>query len=132
MLSLLLADVMLEELIRRDQDRLQGRWRYLAGGREAELTIVGNHFAVRFRSGAQYRGKFTLDPLRRPRGMDLRILEGPERHVGRLARAIYALDGKHLVWCPGRPDAERPTFFPPVNDRDNLCIVFRKYTEAAA
>jgi uncharacterized protein (TIGR03067 family) len=133
MLALWVDDAMLEELVRKDQDKLQGRWTYVSGSRTAELLIAGNLFAVHFRTGVTYRGKFTLDPLRRPKGMDLRILEGPERHVGQVARAIYALDGKHLIWCPGRPGAEeRPPFFPPPGDQEHLCIVFRKVLEAAA
>jgi len=133
MVAMLLEDEVMEDLARREQERLQGRWLFVAGTREADLLIMGNLFTVRFKNGEIYRGKFTLDPTHRPKGMDMRITEGPERHQGKVARAIYALDGKHLIWCPNKPGVEdAPSFFPPPGDYEHLCIVFRRVDAAAA
>jgi uncharacterized protein (TIGR03067 family) len=130
---MLIEDDVLEDLARREQEKLQGRWVYMAGPREAELLIMGNLFTVRFKNGEVYRGKFTLRPMHRPRGMDMRITEGPERHLNKIARAIYALDGKHLIWCANKPGLEQPPpFFPPPGDTEHLCIVFRRVDAKAA
>ena len=116
-----------EEAARRDRRRLQGAWSFLSGGRRADLFVAGDHFTVHFRSGDIYVGTFRLDPTARPRAMDLLIREGPARHRGKLARAIYEFDGDHLLWCPGEPGSPaRPRAFPPGNDPTHLCIVFRR------
>jgi len=133
MVAMLVEDNVLTDLARREQEKLQGRWLFVAGAREADLLIMGNLFTVRFRNGESYRGKFTLDPTHRPKGMDMRITEGPERHHGKIARAIYALDGKHLIWCPNKPGLDDPLpFFPPPGDTEHLCIVFRRIETAVA
>jgi uncharacterized protein (TIGR03067 family) len=116
-----------EEAARRDLERLQGTWVYLSGQREAQLLISGEHFTVRFRNGDIYVGTCALDPMSRPRAMDMRIQEGPEPHRGKTSLAIYEFDGDHLIWCPGSPGAgERLRAFPPGDDREHLCIIFRR------
>jgi len=124
--TILVEDEVRDDLARREQERLQGRWVFVSGIREAELLIMGNLYTVRFKNGDTYRGKFTLDPTHKPRTMDMRINEGP-RHLGKVARAIYALDGKHLIWCPNKPGLEEALpHFPPPGDQEHLCIVFRR------
>jgi uncharacterized protein (TIGR03067 family) len=130
--TMLIEEGVVEELARREQERLQGRWVFMSGIREAELLIMGNLYTVRFKNGDAYRGRFTLDPTHKPKSMDMRIIEGPARHLGKVARAIYALDGKHLIWCPNKPGLEEPLpFFPPPDDQEHLCIVFRRADAAA-
>jgi uncharacterized protein (TIGR03067 family) len=126
------TDNRLDELARRDQDRLQGTWVFFSGTREAHLEVVGAQFTIRFKNGDSYRGTLSLDPSCKPRAMDLLIVEGPDRHRGKRALAIYALDGDRLIWCPSRPgETDRPTFFPPNEDTQRLCIVFqRNYPQA--
>jgi uncharacterized protein (TIGR03067 family) len=115
-----------EEAARRDRERLQGTWRFVAGRREAQLLVSGDHFTMRFRNGDIYVGTFRLDATQRPRAMDLTIQEGPEPFRGKTALAIYELDGEHLIWCPAIPgDAERLRAFPGEED-GHLCIVFRR------
>ncbi len=116
-----------------DHGRLQGTWDFFAGPREAQLIIAGNHFTIRFRSGDVYLGTFTLGTTDRPKTMDMLIAEGPERHKGQQALAIYALDGDRLIWCPAKPGATgRPRHFPAREDREPLCIVFQRQKEHRA
>jgi uncharacterized protein (TIGR03067 family) len=113
-----------------DHGRLQGTWDFLAGTREAQLVVVGNHYTVRFRNGDVYCGTFTLGVTDRPKTMDMHIAEGPERHKGMHSLAIYALDGDRLIWSTGKPgSAQRPRFFPAREDREPLCIVFQRQKE---
>src|SRR5262245_36151888 len=97
--TLLDRDLHCQEAVRRDRERLQGNWRFLAGPREAQLTVQGDQFTMRFRNGDVYRGTCTLNPTHRPRAMDLHIDEGPEPFQGLTALAIYQFDSDHLIWC---------------------------------
>jgi uncharacterized protein (TIGR03067 family) len=119
------------EVIRRDTQRLQGSWRFFSGPREAQLRVEGERFTMRFRNGDVYTGHLTLVPTNRPRAMDLRIDSGPEPHVGKVVLAIYQFDGPYLIWAPGEPGSpHRPRTFPPNDDRESLCIIFRRDEEA--
>jgi uncharacterized protein (TIGR03067 family) len=116
-----------QEVVRRDRERLQGAWSFVSGKREAQLLIAGDHFTMRFKNGDIYVGTFAVDPTHKPRAMDLTIHDGPERYKGKIALAIYEFDGDHLIWCPADPTREdRPRAFPPDEDPDHLCIVFRR------
>lgn len=111
----------------RDNDRLQGDWHFVAGQREAQLHVAGERYTIRFRNGDVYVGTFALDPIHRPRAMDLHIHDGPEQFRGKTALAIYEFDGDHLIWCPAEPGRdERLGSFPPADDSGTLCIIFRR------
>jgi uncharacterized protein (TIGR03067 family) len=115
------------EAARRDRDRLQGSWVFVSGTREAQLQIAGDQFTMRFRTGDVYSGTLLVDPTHKPRAMDLLIAEGPERHRGKTALAIYEFDGDHLIWCPAEPGhCERLRAFPPDGHRGHLCLIFRR------
>jgi len=118
---------MREEAARKDRERLQGVWKFVSGRREAELLITGDRYTMRFRNGDVYVGRFTVDPTLKPRAMDLVIEEGPENFRGKTAMAIYEFDTDHLIWCPAEPGrGERLRAFPPDDDRNHLCIIFRR------
>lgn len=110
-----------------DRIRLQGVWTYVAGPRRAQLLIAGTRYTIRFENGDVYMGTFELDTTAKPRAMDMAILEGPKRHCGKMAHAIYALDGDRLIWYPSEPGNEtRATFFPARDDKRSLCLVFER------
>jgi uncharacterized protein (TIGR03067 family) len=107
--------------------RLQGVWVASSGRRPAELLIAGNLFAVKFRDGTVYMGAFDLDLADSPPAMSMRIDEGPPTHRGKFARCIYELAGEQLRWCASEPGSEeRLTHFPPEEDRQHLCLIFRR------
>jgi uncharacterized protein (TIGR03067 family) len=125
--SLLTSPDLAKEAARRDQERLQGAWAFVSGRRQAQLLIAGGRYTIRFHNGDIYMGSFALDPTHKPRAMDLVIEEGPERFRGKTALAIYEFDGDHLIWCPTEPGrAQRLRAFPPADDLDHLCLVFRR------
>lgn len=110
-----------------DIDHLQGSWTTVAGPRQARLLIAGTRFAFAFVSGDVYIGSYTIDPGSDPKSMDMRIDEGPPSHHGQLALCIYHLDGDTLKWCPARPGrGMRPSEFAPVDDPQQLCLVFTR------
>jgi len=117
--------VFIVELARKDKERLQGRWSFVSGTREAQMEILGDHFTIHFKNGETYIGTFVLHSTRKPKAVDMVITEGPDRYKGKTALAIYALDGQHLIWSPARPGlGERPAFFPLAEDKEHLCVVF--------
>jgi uncharacterized protein (TIGR03067 family) len=116
-----------EEAARKDKERLQGVWNFVSGKRQAELLVSGDHFTMRFRNGDLYVGRFTVDPTNKPRAMDLVIEDGPEPYRGKTSMAIYEFDGDHLIWCPSTPGgSQRMRAFPPDDDPEHLCIIFRR------
>ena len=116
-----------QDAVYADRERLQGVWHFVSGSREAQLDIAGDRFTVRFRNGDTYQGNFTLHPVARPKRMDMEIAEGPDRHRGKKALCIYALDGNRLLWAANRPgETDPPLFFPPPEDRDHVHIVFER------
>jgi uncharacterized protein (TIGR03067 family) len=111
----------------KDKERLQGTWNYVAGIREAQMLIAGDHFTVKFHNGDIYLGTYVLDATTKPKMMDMTISEGPEKHRGKTSLIIYELDGDHLIWCPAEPGTgNRLRTFPPEEDKQHLCIVFRR------
>jgi uncharacterized protein (TIGR03067 family) len=122
-----LIDVVVEQEVPTDLERLQGAWVSVSGRREAEFIVSGYLFAVRFKDGDTYLGTFRLGPEERPRTMDMRIDEGPAHHRGKIARCIYEVEGDTLRWCPGEPGAEeRLKDFPAENAPKYLSMRFRR------
>jgi uncharacterized protein (TIGR03067 family) len=121
---LLEADAWIESA---DKQKLQGTWNTVSGRREAELLVAGGHFTVKFNNGDIYLGTFTLDPTQEPHAIDMVICEGPERHRGKTSLGIYELSIDRFLWSPGDPGTgERPADFPPVTDKEHLCLVFER------
>jgi uncharacterized protein (TIGR03067 family) len=115
---------------RDDLEALQGRWVSVSGRRPAELLVSGVHYTVRFADGDIYMGALELLLEARPRGMDMRIEEGPARHKGRIALCLYELDGATLRWVTNGPThAERPAAFAE-DGPQALCLVFRREARA--
>src|SRR5579875_4017640 len=124
---LLDPDLVREEAIRHDKERLQGTWNFVSGLRPAQMLIAGDHFTVKFPNGDIYLGVYTIDPTTKPKMMDMTIQEGPPKHRGKTSLAIYELDGDYLIWCPAEPGTgNRLAAFPPDDDTRHLCIVFRR------
>jgi uncharacterized protein (TIGR03067 family) len=120
-----------DTLARKDRVALQGAWEFVAGPRPARLLIAGEHYTIHFANGDVYTGTFRLDAGHHPRTIDMNIVDGPERHKGKTALGIYLLEGQRLMFCPGRPgSAERPPFFPPVDDAGCLCLIFQREKRA--
>ena len=120
-------DLARETAARKDKERLQGTWNFLSGIREAQMLIAGDHFTIKFKNGDIYVGTYALDPTTKPKMMDMTISEGPDKHRGKTSLIIYELDGDNLIWCPAEPGTgNRLRAFPPEEDTQHLCIIFRR------
>jgi uncharacterized protein (TIGR03067 family) len=120
-------DTLKDALTRKDLQRLQGAWEFVAGSRRARLSIDDDRFQIEFANGDLYAGFFQLDPTRKLKAIDLSLDEAPERHRGKVVLGVYLLDGHLLVICPGVPGSgQRPDSFPEPGDRERMRLVFRK------
>jgi uncharacterized protein (TIGR03067 family) len=116
-----------EDRVPTDLQDLQGAWVAVVGRRGADFLIAGKRFAVRFWDGAVYMGTFELDPVARPKTMDMRIEEGLEHHKGMTALCIYDLEGDTLRWCAsGLERPERPGGFAAESDGRYLSLLLRR------
>jgi uncharacterized protein (TIGR03067 family) len=113
--------------VRTDLEALQGVWVTVAGRREARLLVAGHRFTFEFADGDLYMGTFDLAPGE----MDMHIEAGPPKHIGCWSRCIYKLEGSLLMWCAGKPGADRrPAAFPDVDDPRYLSLVLRRESRA--
>ena len=124
------------QAIRKDKAGLQGTWKVVSSESNGEkvpaddlkgLAIIFRGNAIFVREGAKEQEKFgmLLDPLRKPKEMDLAFLHAPNK--GRLDRAIYDLDGDALRICiQENKDSPRPTdFTAPANSNRWLVVLKR-------
>lgn len=123
--------------IRKDKAALQGTWRVVSSESNGEkvpaddlkgLAIIfrGNAIFVREGTGKeQEKFGMLLDPLRKPKEMDLAFLHAPNK--GRLDRAIYDLDGDSLRICiQENKDSPRPTDFTASANSNRWLVVLQR------
>jgi uncharacterized protein (TIGR03067 family) len=98
----------LKELIRKDQERLQGTWRIIAAESKGEkvaskdlgelfLIFDGDSIQVEEDKKKQDRYTFRLNPERKPKEIDFSYIKGPKK--GRTDRAIYLFQRERLTFC---------------------------------
>jgi uncharacterized protein (TIGR03067 family) len=105
--------------------RLQGVWAFVGDGSGTPprsedgiliIQIMGDRIvASRFfvegdqlvKKDEEELGRFTLDPARKPKSIDLTMSSGPNK--GKLARGLYQVDGDALALVlPTDPEGARP------------------------
>ena len=70
--------------------------------------MKGKRFAS-FVAGKLVHGDFKIDPLAKPKTIDIIFTEGPGK--GHSQKGIYELDGDTQKICIAMPDQPRPTEF---------------------
>ena len=76
--------------------------------KESKLIIKGKEFTMKEKV-ATYKGTFSIDPSKKPKTIDVKFREGPEK--GNTSLGIYELDGDDLKLCLSVTTKERPTEF---------------------
>jgi uncharacterized protein (TIGR03067 family) len=113
------ADAAREKAIQKERQAMAGTWRFdfleldgekapEAHFKDATVVVKGDHFTLTT-AAATYRGTFTLDPTKRPRTIDFRFTEGPEK--GNVSLGIYELDDDTWRICLGLTGKGRPAAF---------------------
>jgi uncharacterized protein (TIGR03067 family) len=68
-------------------------------------------------NGTDYEGKVKVDDKAKPHAtLDIELTEGPEDTKGKIAKAIYKLDGEKLIVSVSVPGRDRPKDFEPQPD----------------
>jgi uncharacterized protein (TIGR03067 family) len=68
-------------------------------------------------NGMDYEGKVKVDDKAKPHAtLDIELTEGPEDAKGKIAKAVYKLDGDKLIVCVAHPGLDRPKDFEPQPD----------------
>jgi uncharacterized protein (TIGR03067 family) len=107
------------KLIDAEYAKLEGTWRFLslevdgmklpeAAIKDARLIIKGKEFTMKD-PVATYRGTFRIDPAKKPKTIDIKFTEGPEK--GNTSLGIYELNGDELKMCLTITAKDRPTAF---------------------
>jgi uncharacterized protein (TIGR03067 family) len=76
--------------------------------KESKLIIKGKEFTMKEKI-AIYKGTFSIEPSKKPKTIDIKFTEGPEK--GNTSLGIYEIDGDDLKLCLSVTAKERPTEF---------------------
>jgi uncharacterized protein (TIGR03067 family) len=83
---------------------------------EAKWVFKGDKLMASV-NGMDYEGKVKLDDKVKPHAtLDIELTDGPEDAKGKIAKAVYKLDGEKLVVSVSVPGHDRPNDFEPQPD----------------
>jgi uncharacterized protein (TIGR03067 family) len=88
-----------------------------------QVTVQGNGYTTKF-GGRTFKGTFKTDPTKKPKALDVTPADGP--NAGKVALAIYELDGDTLKVCSALPGKDRPTEFASKEGSQHEVIVYRR------
>jgi uncharacterized protein (TIGR03067 family) len=96
---------------------IQGTWVTSENSNlEAKWVFKGDKLLASV-NGMDYEGKVKIDDKAKPhRTLDIELTEGPEDAKGKIAKAVYKLDGEKLIVAVSHPGGERPKDFEPQPD----------------
>lgn len=97
-----------------------GEWSMVSGERDgqpisadfmkqARRVCKNGETTVSFGDQVFLKARFTIDPSKKPKTIDYKVLEGPNKDKTILG--IYDLNGDTLKFCFSSPDEKRPTDF---------------------
>lgn len=116
-----------------DGKKIEGTWRplvaELAGDRLSDETLQkmklvmadGNYT---FEEASLDKGTYTLDTSQKPKAMDIRGTEGPNR--GKLFLAIYELKGDTLRICYDLEGVKRPVEFKTEKNVQQFLVTYKR------
>ena len=143
--SLLLAVAMIaaaddakdkEEAIKKDRKLYEGTWRVVElvvhGDKSADedarkLSVVNGadgSFSVRSEGNEMIRGRNILDPAKKPKAIDLIVIEGDKD--AQTVLGIYEITEKTRRLCYVSTGLERPTEFTSTPGSDRVLVTFER------
>ena len=106
---------------KKDKAALQGVWKVVTieergkskeDNEGHEVVFKGDEFTLKRGDSTLIKGKFKLDPAKKPKQIDLEITEEKGNNVDKKAEGIYALEKDQLKLCIVEPGGgARPTEF---------------------
>jgi len=133
--SLSLAAAADDDANKADKDKLQGTWQMVSitvNGeevpaddlKEVKLVVKADNFQVETPQ-TKLEAKFTLDPEKKPKAMDVSVLSGKDK--GKTFKVIYALEGDTFKTCrPADAAKDRPTEFSSKQDSGLILTVWKR------
>jgi uncharacterized protein (TIGR03067 family) len=123
------------DLTAQDKKKLQGTWtvaahttsgtatpaKKLTGWR---LTVAGDKMTTRDGTDVLDESTFRLDAAGKPRAIDLRLTEGPDK--GKSVQGIYKLEGDTLTVCVAEPGRPRPRELASRAGSGHMLFVFKR------
>lgn len=119
-----------------DKDALQGTWKVVRveeGGQSKEdedirMTFSGDEFSIKRGGQIAFKGKFKIDPSKKPKTIDLEITEDiKDEFKGKTGLGIYALEGDTLKLCASHPgETERPEEFSAPTGAERLFLTCKR------
>jgi uncharacterized protein (TIGR03067 family) len=125
-----------QENVKSDKDQLQGYWqgvttewkgKPMPDAEKLMLMIEHDTLVTKLGDTVMFKGKFTLDPSKKPRTLNLEYMEDSgDVKKGQVQHGICVIDGDTLKWCMGAPGVEaRPKEFS-TNDKQNHMLIVAK------
>lgn len=121
---------------KKDKEKLQGTWKALTAQRRGEsdptaeehrLIFSGDEFTVKKGDETMIKGKFKIDPSKKPKEIDMEIIETKRDSLkGKAALGIYELEGDTLKWCWNKPGGERPKKFSSEAADEHLFVTLKR------
>ena len=123
--------------VKKDKEKLQGTWKAVAAQQRGEtqddaeehrLIFSGDEFSIKKGDETIIKGKFKIDPSKKPKAIDMEITEGAkDGHIGKSGVGIYALEGDTLKWCVNEPgETERPKEFSAPTGTKFMFVTFKR------
>ena len=125
-----------EEAIKKDRKLYEGTWRVVAlvvnGDKSADedarkLSVVNGadgSFSVRSEGNEVIRGRNILDPSKKPKAIDLIVIEGDKD--AQTVLGIYEITEKTRRLCYVSPGLERPTEFTSTTANQQVLVTFER------
>jgi uncharacterized protein (TIGR03067 family) len=124
-----------QDFINRDLVRMQGEWSMVSGEidgtalpedsvKGARRVTKDDETTVTIDGRVFMKAKFTLDPEKKPRAIDYRMLEGATK--GKTQLGIYEFDGDTVKFCFAAPGKDRPTDFTTKEGSGRVLSVWKK------
>lgn len=123
----------------KEKENLQATWKAVKmerGGEskddtdEHRLIFSGDEFTIKRGDKMLIKGKFKIDPAKKPKEIDMDITEdeSPEgKNKGKTAKGIFIVDGDELKWCVTEPGTDdRPKEFATQAGTKQIMITFKR------
>jgi uncharacterized protein (TIGR03067 family) len=109
-----------KDTIKKEMEKIQGEWSMVSGERDgqpfseeivndAKRVVKGDEVTVTVGGQVFLKAKITVDPSKKPKNIDYKILDGPEKDMTMLG--IYEFNGEMLKFCSAAAGKDRPGDF---------------------
>jgi uncharacterized protein (TIGR03067 family) len=122
-----------EDDAKKEKEKLHGTWKVVSveergtskeDNENHSIAFTGDDFIVKRGDDMMIKGKFKIDPAKKPMEIDLAIAESQKDELkGKTGLGIYSVDGDTLKFCVNEPgDDARPKEFSGQADTKHIFI----------